>query len=205
MGISIVNLGCSFFGIRLEENPKYEILHSEGNMEIRSYASQIVAKTKIKGDFKTAQGEAFRILAAYIFGNNEKRQKLSMTAPVVQEKSAESEKLAMTAPVIQSSTQDDWSMSFMMPSKYQLAELPLPKDTRIALEEIPPKIFGVTRYSGLGKQSTNIQMANELKTWLLAQGKYEIVSEASWAGYDPPWTIPFLRRNEMLYEIKLKD
>jgi len=131
MGISILSFGCSVFGVRTEETPKYEVLQSEGNKEIRSYSSYIVAMTKVKGEFKEAQSEAFRILAGYIFGKNEKKQKLSMTAPVVQGKSVESERLAMMAPVVQSSTAEGWTMTFIMPSEYKMEDLPEPKDKRV--------------------------------------------------------------------------
>ena len=93
-------------------------------------------------------------------------------------------------------------MTFMMPSEYKLADLPTPKDKRVEFEEVNPKIFGVIRYSGLGRQGTNEEMANELEAWLKTKGQYEVVAGPSYAGYDPPWTIPFLRRNEMMYELR---
>lgn len=204
MGISLIQTACSVVGIRSEENPKYEVLLSESNLEVRSYSSYIVAKTTVKGDFESAQGDAFRILAGYIFGANERKQEISMTAPVVMKNTSKNEELAMTAPVVQSPTEDGLVMTFMMPSKYRLADLPTPKDNRIAFEEVPAKIFGVIRYTGLGRQSKNAEMANELKAWLTTQAQYEIISGPSYAGYDPPWTIPFFRRNEMMFELQVK-
>lgn len=204
MGISILNLSCSVFGIRSEENPKYELVQSEDNKEIRIYSNYIVAKTTVKGEFKEVQGEAFRILAGYIFGKNQKKQNISMTAPVVQEKSNSSENISMTAPVVQAPTTDGWVMTFMMPSKYKLADLPIPDDKRVILEEVPSKTFAVIQYTGLGRPDTNNKKAEELKSWISTNEKYEIISEPRFAGYDPPWTIPFLRRNEMMYELKAK-
>jgi len=204
MFISIFNVSCSVFGIRTSETPKYEVLQSEGNKEIRSYPSYIAAKTVVKGEFKEVQNEAFRILAGYIFGDNEKKQKLSMTAPVVQEKPGH-QKLAMTAPVVQSATEEGWVMSFVMPSEYKMSDLPTPNDKRVVLEDVPAKTIGVIRFSGFWTASTNQEKAKELKEWLVAIGKYEIAAEPGFAGYDPPWTLPFLRRNEMMYELKIKD
>ncbi len=200
-----ISMSCSVFGIRFEESSKYEILQIEGSKEIRSYSPHVVAKTIVKGEFKEAQREAFRILAGYIFGNNEKKQKLPMTTPVVQEKSIENEKISMTAPVVQSATNEGWAMTFMMPSKYKLADLPIPKDNRVSLQEVPAKIFGVIRYSGLGSLKGNAEKGDELKVWLATHGKYEILGEPSFAGFDPPWTIPFLRRNEMMYELRSNE
>jgi hypothetical protein len=205
MAISFLNVGCSLFGIRSEESPKYEVLQVEGKKEIRSYSKYIVAKTVVKGDYREAQGEAFRLLAGYIFGKNEKKQSLAMTAPVVQEKSKQNQKLAMTAPVAQSPTEEGWVMTFMMPSQYKLGDLPTPLDKRVTLEEVPPKTLGVIGYSGSRGQSKNEKKAAELKAWLLSNGKYEIVSEPISAGYDPPWTLPFFRRNEMMFELKSKE
>ena len=105
--------GCSVFGVRNEESPKYEVLVKNNNMELRQYSPYIVATTRTEGSFKESQGTAFRILAGYIFGDNEKVVKIAMTALVVMNpQKSESEKIAMTAPVIQSPTGSGWEMSF---------------------------------------------------------------------------------------------
>lgn len=202
MAISFVQVSCSVFGIRSEENPKYQVLSQSDDKEIRSYSPYVIAKTVVKGDFKEAQGHAFRILAGYIFGDNAKKQSISMTAPVLQSKPSESEKISMTAPVVQTQSGDGWQMSFMMPSKYKISDLPAPNDNRVHFEEVPAKIVGVIRYSGRGLPSTNAEKAEDLKNWIVTDGKYEIVSSVSYAGYDPPWTIPIFRKNEMMYELK---
>ena len=133
--LAIFNSGCSVFGIRTYETTEYELIFDEANKEIRYYDSYIVAKTTVKGEFKEAQGAAFRILAGYIFGDNEKKQKIAMTAPVVQEPTAEREKIQMTTPVIQRPSEEGWVMSFMMPSVYKMEDLPrTPKDKRIRFE-----------------------------------------------------------------------
>jgi hypothetical protein len=199
VAFSFTQVACSVFGIRSEENPKYEVIAVDGDKEIRSYAPYIVAKTTIKGDFKNAQSAAFRVLAGYIFGANEKKQSITMTAPVVQSKAEKGEKLDMTAPVVQSKSDDGWQMAFMMPSKYKLEDLPTPNDKRIQFEKVPAKIMGAIRYSGRGLEATNAEKANELKSWLVANGQYEITSEPQYAGFDPPWTLPLFRKNEMLF------
>lgn len=204
VAMSLLQVSCSVFGIRSEENPKYEVLSTEENKEIRSYAPYIVAKTTVKGEYKQAQNEAFRILAGYIFGDNERKQKISMTAPVVVDGKSSNEKISMTAPVMQTPASEGWVMTFMMPSKYKMDDLPTPKDKRVQFEEVPAKVVGVIRYSGTGRESSNAERAQELKDWLLSKGQYEIVSGPSYAGYDPPWTIPWFRRNEMMFEVKAK-
>jgi hypothetical protein len=205
MLLAIFNLGCSVFGIRNYETPKYEVILKEGNKEIRYYQSYIVAKTTVKGEFKEAQGAAFRILAGYIFGDNEKKQKIAMTAPVEQKSSGQSEKLQMTAPVIQSPSDEGWVMTFMMPSAYKMEDLPIPKDKRVSFETVPERYTAALRYTWLGNKSRNERKANELQEWLMGLKGYQPISSPRYAGYDPPWTLPFFRRNEMMIDIKRKQ
>jgi len=205
MLLAIFNSGCSVFGIRTYEATKYELIFDEANKEIRYYDSYIVAKTTVKGEFKEAQGAAFRILAGYIFGDNEKKQKVAMTAPVVQEPTAGSEKIPMTAPVIQRPSEEGWVMSFMMPSVYKMEDLPTPKDKRIRFETVPARHVAVIRYTWIGNESRNERKANELQKWIASLKGYEPISPPIYAGYDPPWTLPFLRRNEMMIEVKKKQ
>lgn len=204
IAVSLAQVSCSVFGIRSEETPKYEVLAADGDKEIRSYSPYVVATTKVKGEFKEVQNEAFRILAGYIFGANQKKQSISMTAPVVQSSSpkGESEKISMTAPVLQTAVEDGWTMSFMMPSKYKIEDLPRPDDPRIEFSQIPPRLYAVIRYTGRGGDSDNQEKARELSDWIGKNQDYKSVSKASYAGFDPPWTIPFLRRNEMMIQLE---
>lgn len=192
--------GCSVFGVRQEENPKHEVLLKEDNKEVRLYSPYIAATTQVKGDFKDSTNSAFRVLAAYIFGENEKKQKISMTAPVIA--TPPSEKIQMTAPVIQAEVEDGWQMSFMMPSKYTMEDLPRPKDPRVKLVQVPSKTIAVIRYSGFWSEEKNQKFASELQSWLTKQGTYEAISRPQFAGYDPPWTLPFLRKNEAMIEVR---
>lgn len=199
MGFLVV--GCSLFGISNEEQPHYTVLMKQDNKEIRKYSSYIVAKTTVNGSFKEAQKKGFRILAGYIFGKNKSKQKIQMTSPVVQ--IPDNEKISMTAPVV--ITQDQpkaWTMTFSMPSKFTLETLPTPTDEKVKLEKIEEKIMGVLTFSGFWSESKNENMANELKEWIKKLNEYQISSTAMFAGYNPPWTLPFLRRNEMIFELK---
>ena len=96
-----------------------------------------------------------------------------------------------------------WQMSFSMPSKYKsLDELPKPKDARIALNVVPAKLVAVVQFTGFWNEKKNQEKANLLKAWLSQAGRYEAISAPKFAGYDPPWTLPFLRRNEMMIEVQ---
>lgn len=205
MLLIIFNTGCSLFGIRNYETPKYEVLLKEGNKEIRYYEPYIVAKTSVKGNYKEAQSTAFRILADYIFGNNEKKQKIEMTGPVFQKPDPEGEKIPMTGPVVQSPSEKGWVMTFMIPPSYKMEDLPVPKDKRVNLETVPAKYNASIRYTWYGSKPRNEMRAKELEAWLAGLKEYVFASPPMYAGYDPPWTLPFFRRNEMMIEVKRKQ
>ncbi|MEJ2589191.1 MAG: heme-binding protein [Deltaproteobacteria bacterium] len=205
VSISIFNLGCSVLGIHSYETPKYEVVLKEDNKEIRRYEPYIVAKTTVKGEFKEAQSAAFKILAGYIFGDNTKKQKISMTGPVVQKPVSEREKIPMTGPVIQIPSEDGWIMTFMMPSSYTIEDLPAPTDKRVSFDTVPARYTAAIRYTWLGSKTRNEREAAELKDWLSGLKEYEPISAPMYAGYDPPWTLPFFRRNEMMIDIRRKQ
>lgn len=202
--MGLLAAGCSLFGVGSEEQPNYKILTKVENKEIRQYDSYIIAKTTISGSFKDAQSKGFRILAGYIFGKNKSQQKIAMTSPVVQK--SESEKISMTAPVVISPNENKtWTMTFSMPSKFTLESLPLPTDDRVKIEKIEGKLVAALTYSGFWNESINAKKAQELIHWMKDYKEYQISSAPMFAGYNPPWTIPFLRRNEMLIELKKTD
>lgn len=188
------------------EEPKFETLRTEGKMEIRRYAPLIVAETVVEGDMATASGTGFRRIASYIFGDNER---IAMTAPVVTEPQNRAEKIAMTVPVSIEPQRDDssafagarrWRIHFVMPSQYTLATLPKPLNPEIQLREIPARTFAALIYAGTTNEITAQEKTAELLAWLKAQ-QIEIIGSPQLARYNPPWTLPFLRRNEILQEI----
>jgi hypothetical protein len=201
--VSFICAGCSLFGIGSEEQPNYKVLINEKNKQIREYAPHLIAKTTVQGSFKDTQSEGFKILAGYIFGKNETQQKIEMTSPVIQ--APESEKIAMTAPVILSQNEDpSWTMTFSMPSQYSIETLPKPTDPRIIIEQVEIKTFAALRFTGFWGEKRNRDKGIELMNWLKTYDQFEIISKPMFAGYNPPWTLPFLRRNEMLIEIRQK-
>ena len=196
-----LSTGCSVFGVRTAEEVPYTVSESHEDKEIRLYRPRIIAKITVTGEYKDSQRQAFRILADYIFGKNVEKQEIAMTAPVTQE--PKSNKIAMTAPVTQEKAPGGWTLTFSMPAKYKtIAELPTPEDDRIELLERPGGLFAVIRYTWLTGQERNNEKVTLLMDWLRKNGEYKAISTPYYAGYDPPWTIPFLRRQEMLVEVK---
>jgi len=184
------------------EQPKYSVLERFNLIEVRQYEPTVVAEVEIAGDQTTALEAGFRLLAGYIFGKNQSNQtlssqKIAMTAPV---SAVRSEKIPMTAPVTAEASGSVWKIRFTMPSQYSLATLPRPKDERIKLVELPGERISAIRFSGLASPKDMEKKAEELETFLIKHNmKY--VGEPIFAYYNPPWTLPFLRRNEVLLKL----
>ncbi len=190
---------CSIVGIRNADEPSYQVLTEEGPIQIRHYPSLVVAQTEVNANYKNASGLAFQRLAGYIFGNNKKQQAISMTAPVIQQQQAE--KLAMTAPVMQQKSGAVWVMTFLLPQGYTLSTAPVPLDSAVLIQEIPDKKVATLRYTGSLSEQGIEEKSAELTDWL-SQQHYQAISPPRSAAYDPPWTLPFLRRNEVHIDIE---
>lgn len=185
------------------EEPKYSVLNKTEDFELRRYDAQIVAETYVAGDQKQASNQGFKILADYIFGNNTaasgESSKISMTAPVKLQSSAErqSQKIAMTAPVNLQQTNEKWRVRFVMPSEYTLKTLPKPNNSQVDIVEIPVQTYGVIQFSGLTGDKKIAEKTSELTDWMQSQN-LQLVGEPELARYNPPWTLPFMRRNEIM-------
>ena len=191
--------GCSVFGIRSADEPNYQVLNDYGHIQIRQYPALVVAQTEVTADYKNSSSQGFQRLAGYIFGNNKKQQKIAMTAPVIQEQEAET--IAMTAPVIQQKSGTVWLMAFVLPSNYSVATAPVPLDPAVLIKEIPGKKVAVIRYSGSLSEQGIEENTEKLQNWITIKG-YKPISPSRSAAYDPPWTLPFLRRNEVHIDIE---
>jgi hypothetical protein len=192
-------LGAALWGpvVSKVEHSDYKVTERSGNIELRDYAPMIVAEAEVEGERREAINKGFRIIADYIFGNNTASQKVAMTAPVTQQGS---EKIAMTAPVTQQGDGKTWRVRFVMPSKYTMETLPKPNNSAVALKEIPAKRVAAIRFSGFNTNDNLNRHAEELNDFLSEQNLTPL-SPPTYAFYNPPWTLPFLRRNEVLVEI----
>lgn len=191
--------GCTLMGIRTSEEAPYTIVSDFGEIQIRLYSPIVVAETEVAADYASSGSIGFNRLAGYIFGNNIRKEKMAMTTPVFRENSGE--KIDMTAPVLQQQVDDKWIMSFVMPSGYNLTNLPIPLDDKVIIKEIQAKKVAVLRYSGNLTVERIAEKSQVLSDWL-TQNEYKLLSKARSAAYDPPWTLPPLRRNEVHIEIE---
>ncbi len=185
------------------EEPKYLIALKEGNFEIRDYPGQIAAEVSVSGERFSAANAGFRILAKYIFGGNERRTSIAMTAPVTQNPIG-AESIAMTKPVKQIACDNGWVIRFGIPRGATLDSLPTPKDKRIRLLSLPPTRFAVARFSGLAREPSISMQTAQLMTFIAAH-HFEATGQPSLARYNPPWTLWFLRRNEIMIPLKNSD
>jgi hypothetical protein len=180
-----------------EEAP-YTVTKTDNIFELREYASQVLAEIIVDGDLEGAGNKAFRPLFRYISGDNKSRGKIAMTAPVSQEKTGE--KISMTAPVSQQGVQGKWAVSFMMPASYTMENLPTPDDPNIKLRQVPARRVAAVRYSGFWSEKKYLRYEQELESWITANN-LKVIGEPVWARYNPPFTLWFLRRNEILIPI----
>jgi effector-binding domain-containing protein len=168
------------------EIARYEEAGRTGEVEFREYPELILASVSGQGD-----NSAFRRLFSYISGENRTRKKIEMTAPVIT-----SEKIEMTAPVIS----DASSFSFVMPLKYKLEEIPEPLDSRIMIQRIPARRLAVIRFKGYAKRKSVEEVKSRLLSALQESG-IVTVGEPFLMRYNSPWTLSFMRRNEIGIEI----
>ena len=182
------------------EEPDFDVLATYDTYEVRRYSPYLVAEVDVVGD--DSDSRAFRILAGYIFGDNQQSEKMQMTAPVETREPPSGQKLAMTAPVISATANDATATyAFVMERKYTLDTLPRPNDERIRLLERPERVVAVRRYSGGWSEA---RYAENKKALLeaLARDNVSAIGAAEFARYDSPFKLWFLRRNEIWVPIK---
>jgi len=164
------------------EEPAFTVSLSEGDFEVRDYPALIVAEVTVTGHRKAAASTGFRLLAGYIFGGNTARQNI-----------------AMTAPVMQGGSDGQWEIRFIMPQG-SLATLPQPNNPMVQLKTGPPARMAVVRFSGLARQDRIAAKTADLHDFVTAQ-HLRAIGPAALAQYDPPWTLWFLRRNEVMIPV----
>ena len=177
--ISLVTSLMASQAIAIEE-PVYQVEKAweTEQIEIRAYAPRVMAVTEMTED----SNGGFRVLAGYIFGGNAEEQEIAMTAPV------------------QQSMEGDREMAFMMPAEYALEDLPKPEDQRVSFREAPAYTAAVIQFSGWASAEKADKNWQQLRQFLIAEG-IDITGEPTLNQYNPPWTLPFMRRNEIIVPV----
>lgn len=179
------------------EEPPFMIETEASDYEIRYYSVQLRAEVVVEGNYREALYGGFRVLADYIFGNNTVSQNISMTAPVTAEAS---QKIPMTAPVLLAGAENRHVIAFIMPRIYSLESLPKPNNPDITLKKIEERRVVAVRFGGYATESRVNRKIRELKAALERDG-IAMTGEAQVAQYNPPWTPPWMRRNEILIPV----
>ena len=194
--------GCSVFGINSVEEAGYDVLRVEDKFELRLYQPMVVAETYVEGDFDAAGDLAFQQLFGYISRENKSTSKIAMTAPVMADQagSEPGKNIDMATSLLEEREGQGWRYMFVLPAEYSLKTAPAPLDKNVKLSSIPQKIVAVLRFSGLRDEQVIIQKTLQLEQWIVANGLTP-TSGPRWAGFNPPWTLPFLRRNEVMIDV----
>jgi len=192
-------VGYGYFSVRNIEEPIYSVLEEKDGYEIREYEPYIIATTEVEGTYGQALGDGFRVIADYIFGNNTGEEKIAMTAPVQE---TESEKIAMTVPVLETENSDTTrSISFVMPGKYTMENIPKPNNKKVVLREVPKQKVAALAFSwGSGEKRATSKKQELLD--LLKRDNIITTGNPYGAFYNPPFTPPFMKRNEILITIE---
>jgi hypothetical protein len=202
LGLGVVFMMVTLSSARAEtEEPAFKVIDKFGVIDVRQYEQRLAADVVVDGKEDDARSKGFSLLADFIFGNNTARTSIAMTAPVSQQ-SAKSEAIDMTAPVAQSrDASGKWRVRFYMPSKYTLATLPKPNNPAVQIVEVPGETMAVLRFSNSRSAEAVAAKTIEMMS-VLAKSRWVPAGEPVAWFYDPPWTLPFWRRNEVAVSVR---
>lgn len=191
----------SVIGVRAgTEEPPYVVVERVGDVEVRRYAARLAAEVTVAGPETEARGRGFGLLAGYIFGGNQGGEKIAMTAPVAQAAPGGAgwagEKSITTAPVAQAGAGADWTIRFFMPADRTRETLPIPGNPAIAIVNVPAATMAVLRFDGVASPDAVAARRAALLA-SLAGSRWQATGSVEGWFYDPPWTLPPLRRNEV--------
>lgn len=186
----------------MTEQQPYEVVERYPTFELRRYPSHTVAEIRVRGSFDDAGNRAFRALFGYISGRNEAAVPVSMTAPVVQAETPRAVKVAMTAPVVQSASADgEYVVAFVLPAAMTADTAPVPTDSQVRIRAVPERLAAAVRYSGRWSESSYRGHLAELEADLAGAGLV-CVGPPRFARFNPPFTPWFLRRNEVVQDVR---
>lgn len=179
------------------ETPAYTVVSKARGYEIREYPGFIRAEVTVPGPYDEAINRGFRAVAGYIFGGNTAKAGIAMTAPVLAEK--KSQEIAMTAPVLAEraeGAEEQYTVSFVMPKEWTMATLPVPDNAAVTLREVPKTRYAVLKFRGYA-QAKRCEAKKAALRKALERDGVATLGEPIVAQYDPPWTPPFMRKNEI--------
>ena len=186
-------------GIRLEPEPRHEVIDRIGDVEIRRYAPALLAQVAVDGPHEQALEQAFERLAGYIYGENARGEKMHMTTPVFQRESGDA-----SVPVLDRGHGGGWTVAFFLGNDMTPAEVPAPRDASVTLVEAPAETVAVLRYSGNNDADARIRARSDVVEALSQSTRWTVADDVLWAQYDQPFAVPFLKRNEAQVAVREK-
>ena len=169
----------------MTEKQQFTLVRDYGSFELRNYPAHVLMQVEVQGDFMRAGNTAFGPLISYISGNNLSRQKIAMTAPVIQEPTAAETHL----------------VSFVLPNGTDPKDVPVPANSRVTMKAMPEQLTGVRTFGG-GWNEAKFMAEGELLRHAVVEAGFEPVGNLYWARFDPPWKPGFLKKNEALINLK---
>ena len=179
------------------EHPNYLVIKKHSSIEWREYAPRIIATVTVTGLREESIATGFRQLADYIFGSN---AVANSTEKGTTKLTPTNQKIAMTAPVEQLYKENGWVISFNMPNEHSLETLPKPYNPAVKITAKNAQSVIAIKFSG-SNSTKNIQIHEEKLKTFAQQNDIAINGNPIYAFYNPPWTLPILRRNEVMFEI----
>lgn len=182
--IAVIIFGVVMYSFTLRdiETPKYQVIKTIDEVEIRKYPNLILAQTKLgSSEYKSSGNNGFRTVANYIFGGNSKQQKIAMTAPVIMNMG------------------DSATMSFVMPAEYEMNDLPKPTSDQVQIRTQQSRILAVLRYGGYSDDEKIRKYAERLEE-VLNENNIKVKGALLYMGYNAPWDV-VKRRNEVAFEV----
>ncbi len=200
--LGLAAMAVFVFYVQNVETPVYRVVAQEGDFEVRDYPPLVVAEVRRQGPRQEALRAGFGPLARYIFAEERGGERISMTAPVTQQRP---ERISMTAPVTAQALPDmaqgdDWAVRFIMPARYGLEQLPAPAGSDVRLSEVPPRRVAAICFSGRASDELIASKEETLRAWLAARDLTP-AAPAIYAFYNDPFTPGFLRRNEVIIDL----
>lgn len=188
-------------GYSEEAEPHYKKIIDEKHVEVRRYQSYLVAKIKIESESEIRNREsAYMRLLNYLLGKNSRRQKIEAVTPLIQEDVTSHVSALLKLSSDYNTQIRSFQISAILPEYARFEDAPLPLDPDIRIERVKPHLTAVLKFSGLTGWRKRERLAKYLSLWMRDRG-YTAASAPRIAKYNPPFTLPFFRKNEIHIDV----
>lgn len=163
---------------------RYDVVEKFGKVEMRDYPPHVSIEIKIKGECRSTVNTAYRVLGEYLAGKNDAEKKIEMIMPITQQ-----------------GFEDVWKLAFSLPLEYKIDSLPKPLVSHVKLIDNPEKRYVATKLSGFASEK-DVDSSNKRLMDYVFPNNLRVISQPITAFYNPPWALPFFRKNELMIEVR---